>query len=202
MTDWLHVVDWFDKKQPVTQEATVKHFKTLHDEALVFNKASLAIWLRRGQDQAKLTATPSALSSKCIHIVTRPDVEETLWLWVEHMESKQETVSQLMLIEKGAQFEDMLGVPESQRLWSNGWCQKLLQTWVVMLPTVFIDHDWLTLWPRYNLKEYQRHGEAASVNLEAVAREQSRVAKILNKHSLEDHLNMDESGCLDCEDLV
>ena len=32
------------------------------------------------------------------------------------MESKQETVSQLMLIEKGAQFEDMLGVPESQRL--------------------------------------------------------------------------------------
>ena len=40
------------------------------------------------------------------------------------------------------------------------------------------------------------------MNLEAVAREQSRVAKILDKHSLEDHLNMDESGCLDCEDLV
>ena len=32
------------------------------------------------------------------------------------------------------------------------------------------------------------------MNLEAMAREQSRVAKILNKYSLEDHLNMDESG--------
>ena len=101
--DWLHVVDWFNKNQPVTQEATVNHFKTLHDEALVFNQASLSYHLtKKGheQDQAKLTATPSALSSKCIHIVTRPDVEEALQFGVEHMESKWETVSQPMLIEK------------------------------------------------------------------------------------------------------
>ena len=61
--DWLHVVDWFNKNQPVTQEATVNHFKTLHDEALVFNQASLSYHLtKKGheQDQAKLTATPSA----------------------------------------------------------------------------------------------------------------------------------------------
>ena len=32
------------------------------------------------------------------------------------------------------------------------------------------------------------------MNLEDVAREQSRVAKILDKYSPEDHLNMDEFG--------
>ena len=47
---------------------------------------------------------------------------------------------------------------------------------------------------RYNLKEYQRHGEAASVNLEAVKRERVRVAKRLEKYPLKDHLNTDESG--------
>ena len=195
--DWLYVVYWFNKNQPVTQEGTVKHFKTLHDEALVFTQASLSRHLTKKeheQDQAKLIATPSALSSKHIHIVTRPDVEEALQLWVEHMESKRETMSQPMLIEKRAWFEDMLSVPESQRLQSNGWCQRFLLMWVEMLPTVFIDHDWLTLWPRYNLKDYWRHGEGASVNLKAVGREWSKVAKILNKYSPEDHLNMDESG--------
>ena len=137
--DWLCVVDWFNKNQPISQAATVKHFKTLHDDALVFNQGSISHHLtEKGheQDQAKLTATPSALSSKHIHIVTRPDVEEALWLWVEHMERKQETVSQPMLIEEGAQFEDMLNILESQRLCSSGWCQKILWMWVEMLPSL------------------------------------------------------------------
>ena len=47
---------------------------------------------------------------------------------------------------------------------------------------------------RYNLKEYRRHGEAASVNLEAVKREQVRVAKRLEKYPPKDRLNTDESG--------
>ena len=47
---------------------------------------------------------------------------------------------------------------------------------------------------RYNLKEYRRHGEAASVNLKAVKREWVRVAKRLEKYPLKDRLNTDESG--------
>ena len=47
---------------------------------------------------------------------------------------------------------------------------------------------------RYNLKEYQRHGEAASVNLEAVNKEHVRVAKRLEKYAPKDRLNTDESG--------
>ena len=129
--DWLRVVNWFDENQPISQEAAVQHFATLRDEALIFNQASLSRHLSkkgRQQDQAKLTSTPTSLSSKRIHVVTRPDVEQALRLWVEHMESKRETVSQPMLIEKRARFEDMLNVPEPQRLRSGGWCQNFLRT--------------------------------------------------------------------------
>ena len=36
--DWLHVVDWFNKNQPVTQEATVNHFTFVTSMiSLVFN---------------------------------------------------------------------------------------------------------------------------------------------------------------------
>jgi hypothetical protein len=47
---------------------------------------------------------------------------------------------------------------------------------------------------RYNLKEIQRHGEAASVNLEAVKREQLRIARKLEKYPPKNCLNVDEAG--------
>lgn len=43
------------------------------------------------------------------------------------MEQKQETVTGAMLVEKHAQFEDALNVPEQERLWSEGWVQKFLK---------------------------------------------------------------------------
>lgn len=46
------------------------------------------------------------------------------------MEQKQETVTGAMLVEKHAQFEDALNVPEQERLWSEGWVQKFLKMWV------------------------------------------------------------------------
>jgi len=47
---------------------------------------------------------------------------------------------------------------------------------------------------RYNLKEIRRHGEAASVNLEAVKREWLRIARRLEKYLPKNHLNVDEAG--------
>lgn len=92
----------------------------------------LVTWQKKGceLDHAKLASTPTALSSKCAQIVTQPDVEEALRLWVQHMEQKWETVTGAMLIEKCAQFEDALNVPEQERLRSEGWVQKFLWTWV------------------------------------------------------------------------
>jgi hypothetical protein len=44
------------------------------------------------------------------------------------------------------------------------------------------------------MKEYRRHGEAASVNLAAVAAERQRISKCLEKYMPKDQWNMDESG--------
>ena len=54
-------------------------------------------------------------------MVTRPDVERALILWVHHMEEKGETFSGPMLLEKHKTFEEMLQVPEDERLHGGGW---------------------------------------------------------------------------------
>jgi len=51
-------------------------------------------------DQSLLASTPTALSSKRIWVVTRPDVEDALVLWVKHMEEKNEHVTGPMLVVK------------------------------------------------------------------------------------------------------
>lgn len=131
--DWLCVVDWYDCNQPVLQDEMVKHFWSLQEDALIFTQSTLSHHLtQKGHqhDQAQLASTLTALSSKCVRIVTRPDVEKALRLWVAHMEQKCETVTGPMLVEKQAQYEDMLHVPENERLRSDGWVQKFLQVWV------------------------------------------------------------------------
>jgi hypothetical protein len=131
LSDWLHVVEWYDQNQPVSQDATVKHFRNLREGALIFDQASLSCHLTkkgRQKDQERLAATPTALSAKKARIVTRPDMEEALRLWVEHMEQRCETVTGAMLVEKRARFEDKLNVPENERLRSGGWVQKFLRT--------------------------------------------------------------------------
>ena len=46
------------------------------------------------------------------------------------MEQKWETVTGAMLVEKRAWFEVALKVPESEKLWSDGWVQIFLRTYV------------------------------------------------------------------------
>jgi hypothetical protein len=85
---------------------------------LIFTQASLSC----------LELNPTALLSKRAWIITRPDVEKALVLWVIHMEQKCETVTGAMLIAKCAKFEEHMDVPEDERLQSDGWVQKFL--WV------------------------------------------------------------------------
>lgn len=48
--------------------------------------------------------------------------------------------------------------------------------------------------PRYDIKEYWRHGEAASVNLDTVEKERGRISEILKGYAKRDQFNMDETG--------
>ena len=66
---------------------------------------------------------PNALSSKQPHIVTRLDVDDALWEWVQKMEQKGEVVNGRMLMAKWEAFEEALKVPEGERLPGTGWIQ-------------------------------------------------------------------------------
>ena len=77
------------------------------------------------------------------------------------MEDKAEHVSGPMLREKRKRFEDLLGVPEEERLTGDGWVASFTKT--------------------YHLRERQRHGEAASVDLAAVEAERKHMTKVLEK---------------------
>jgi hypothetical protein len=47
---------------------------------------------------------------------------------------------------------------------------------------------------RYKIKEHVRHGEASSVNVEAVEKERERLAKLLAPFAPRDQWNADETG--------
>jgi len=129
--DWLTVVAYHDKHQPISQAEVVRHFANKEDGALIFNQSTLSRHLsEKGcqEDAKQLKSNPTALSSKQIWTVTHPDVEEALFKWVMHMEEKGEQVSGPMLLTKREKFEIALGVPKEERLKSMGWVRNFCKT--------------------------------------------------------------------------
>ncbi|RDX41774.1 hypothetical protein OH76DRAFT_1363948 [Lentinus brumalis] len=125
--DWLTIVAYCDSHPNLKQKDIVEYFRTRAEGALTFNQASLSRHLSkkgRTADQARLHATPAALDGKCVRAVTRPDVEKALFLWTRHMEEKKEHYSGAMLAAKRTQFEEAMGVPEKERMKSDGWIAK------------------------------------------------------------------------------
>ena len=99
--------------------------------ALIFSQSALSQHLsKKGpeEDQSQLAANLTALSEKWAWIVTHPDVERALILWVNHMEEKLENVMGAMLVARWAKFEDKLGVPDAEQLKSDGWVQGFCKT--------------------------------------------------------------------------
>jgi hypothetical protein len=119
-------------------------------------------------------SNPLALSAKRVRIITRPDVERALVLWVNHMVENGETVSGPMLREKRKRFEGLLKVPDDERLTGDGWIPSFCKT--------------------YKIKEHKRHGEAGSVDLEEVERERTRMHELTKKFEPRDRWNFDETA--------
>jgi Tc5 transposase DNA-binding domain len=126
----------------------------------------------RSDLEKRAASYPNALSSKCPRVVTCPDVERALVLWVHHMEEKGEIVNGPMLREKRAKFEDQFDVPETEWLPGDGWIAPFCKA--------------------HGYKERRWHGEAGSVDLEAVEAERKRVALILMTYAPRDRWNVDE----------
>ena len=173
--DWIVVFAYIDAHPGQSQDAIVEHFKTCHEGALIFNQSTLSRRLRdRKSLEQRVNEFPNALSSKRPRIVTHPDVDRALFLWVKHMEEKRETVNGPMLVAKRAKFEEQFNVPDAERLKGDRWLDSFKRA--------------------YGLREYHRHGEAASVDLVAVEAERTRLRSILAKYAPKDRFNFDETS--------
>jgi Tc5 transposase DNA-binding domain len=94
----MTVFAYIDSHPTLPQNLIVKHFQTLKSGALIFTQSTLSHKLHSQLElEGHVTDNPNALSSKCPHTVTRPDVEKALVVWVQQMENKGETVSGPML---------------------------------------------------------------------------------------------------------
>jgi hypothetical protein len=175
LADWITVYAYVDKHPTASQGDIVKHFGTLPTGALIFNQSTLSRKLRqRSGMEARVSSHPNALSGKRPRAVVRPDVERALILWIRHMENKGETVTGLMVKEKRRRFEDEFQVPETERLSGNSWIQRFCAA--------------------YKIREHRRHGEAGSVNLEAVEAECMRCQQLLARYAPCDWYNVDETS--------
>jgi hypothetical protein len=174
LSDWITVYSFVDSHPTVSQTEIIEHFKSLKSGALNFTQSTLSHKLREHPKmEARINDNPNALSLKRPRIVTRPDVECALILWVKHMESRRETVTGPMLREKRKRFEDEFDVPENERL-SGEWLQSFCTA--------------------YKIREYRWHREAGSVDIEAVDKEREHCRKILAKFAPKDRWNFDETS--------
>ncbi|CAK5273889.1 unnamed protein product [Mycena citricolor] len=178
--DWLQVVQHIDKNPGIKQKAVVDYFatrSTAEGGRLLFTQGALSKHLKPDKKEAllKLAAENSAaLSNKRERIVTSPEVDRALGFWVLDMEQKRRSVTGAMLIEQRKRFEEALKIPDDRRLRGTGWLDSFKKA--------------------HGLIEWQRHGEAASVNLEAVDAERKRLVKICSRYAPEDIWNADETS--------
>lgn len=122
INDWLTVFTFIDNHPGISQTSVCNHFYSLADGALEFNQATLSQKVKKWEDlEVYATSFPNAASTKCEHIVTCPDDDWALYLWVKSMEAKGEIVSGSVLCTKRGFFEQELGVPEEVQLQGEGW---------------------------------------------------------------------------------
>ena len=175
LNDWLTVFAYVDVHPDLSQAHIVEFFRTRVQGRLEFTQASLSCKLKaRNELEERVHSNPTALSSKRPHIVTRPDVEEALLLWIGSMETKGHVVNGPMLREKRQRLEEQMNVPETEQLVGDGWIAPFCRA--------------------HNLKEHRHHGEAGSVDAEMVEKEQLRVAKLLSTFPKKDRFNFDETS--------
>ena len=175
LSDWMTVFAYIDSHRDMKQAAVVKYFRTRPSGHLIFDQSTLSRKLReRSELEAHVHSHPNALSGRRPRAVVRPDVERALVKWFHHMEKKGESVTGPMLKEKRQRFEEAFDVPDDERLSGESWVQRFCTA--------------------YKIREHRRHGEAGSVDLDAVEAERARCQQLLARYAPCDRYNIDETA--------
>ncbi|KAJ3779959.1 hypothetical protein GGU10DRAFT_248935, partial [Lentinula aff. detonsa] len=120
--DKVQILDFIDKNLGIAQHRICEHFANRPQGALIFTQATVSCITRdRNQLLDRAESNSNALSSKRPCVVTRPDVERALYLWVQHLNGELgETASGPMLEAKRLEFEKAFNVQEKERLTGRG----------------------------------------------------------------------------------
>jgi hypothetical protein len=130
LQDWLTVYSFIDDHPDLSQSAVVAHFKSRAEGALVFTQSTLSRKMKmRSELEARVDSNPNALSSKRPRVVTCPEVERALVLWIRSIEEKGESVNGPMLVEKRKRFEKSFNIPPEQYLQGDGWVPSFCKTY-------------------------------------------------------------------------
>jgi len=160
------------------RQKIAKHFDAIYPN-LQLKQPKVSDWLK---NESKLRAAYEQSngtnhSAKRIRQTQQPEVTEMLDLWVSQATADGILLTGEILRQKWRTFADRVGVPEDERLnLSNGWLDRYKK--------------------RMGLKEYKRHGEAASAASETIDKERRRLQELIKKlgYELRDIFNTDETG--------
>ncbi|KAJ3999556.1 hypothetical protein F5050DRAFT_1557281, partial [Lentinula boryana] len=123
--DKLQILKYHNKHPETMQDRIIEYFAMHSDELggrLTFSQPTLSRIIRdRKKLEARTAENPTALSSKKARVVTEPEVERALYLWVRHLNiEKGELASGPMLQAKHATFEKALDIPQERWLTGKG----------------------------------------------------------------------------------
>ena len=167
------IIEYRKKYPKLSQTQLLVHFNRLFDT--VISKQTMSDILKPEYERKLQKLDSIEDYNTRIREAKWPELEKCLYLWHCEMLRKHLPLSDLLLAEKAKEFGDMLGIIFE---YSNGWLNRFKK--------------------RYNLKEYNILGEAASVGPELVnaARERSRkvILAFVEKYGWNNIWNLDETA--------
>ena len=173
----IEVLDWHHANGK-NQSRTAKHFNVVYPN-LQIKQPLVSAWVKDEAKWREESASNRAgfQAAKRARQTLHPAVTEMLDLWVSNAMLNNILVTGEVLRQKWTTFAGLAGIPKDEHLiLSNGWlaCFKA----------------------RNNLKEYKRHGEAASVGPDAAQRERERIQRVIKTFGVEPRnlFNADETG--------
>ena len=174
----IEILDWYYKNGK-NQSKTAKHFNSIYPN-LKMMQPLVSAWVKdepKWQEEWEHSNCDRGSKTKWAHQTQHPEVTKMMELWVSKAMAEGILLTGEVLCQKWTKFADLAGVPQDEHLnLSDGWLSR------------FKAHT--------GLKQFKRHGNAASADLETVKREQKCIQELINKYGykLRDIFNMDETG--------
>lgn len=168
-------MDWYHANGK-NQTRTAHHFNEKYPNVQI-KQPLISSWLKAEGKWQDDWACSEAQTAKRIRQTQHPDVTVMMDQWVSEVMADGVLLTGEVLRQKWTRFADLAGIPKDDWLkLSNGWLDRYKT--------------------RKDLREYKRHGKAASVTQEMADKEQQRLQELLGTYSVElrDLFNADETG--------